>query len=98
MTGSNSNMSLITNVAKDLDGTDPSLSPYTWTCPDVDPYSTIYFYQFTGATDESNPAWTTRFTVCSFIQGSEIAPEAATVDRISRWRNRRPTVQQATQR
>jgi len=68
MSGSNSNMTLVASVAEDLDGTDPSLSPYTWTCPDVDPYSTIYFYQFTpsaaAATAESNPAWTTRFTVC----------------------------------
>ena len=65
MSGSNSNMTLVANVAEDLDGTDPSLSPYTWTCPDVDPYSTIYFYQFTPAAtaDKSDPAWTTRFTV-----------------------------------
>ena len=66
MSGSNSNMTLVANVAEDLDGTDPSLSPYAWTCPEVDPYSTIYFYQFTpsvAAADESNPAWTTRFTV-----------------------------------
>lgn len=55
-------MSLVTNVAQDLDGTDPSLSPYIWTCPEVDPYSTIYFYQFNAA-DKSIPAWTTRFTV-----------------------------------
>jgi len=63
MSGSNSNMTLVTNVAEGLDGTDPSLSPHTWTCPDVDPYSTIYFYQFNAAPDKSNPAWTTRFTV-----------------------------------
>ena len=63
MSGSNSNMTLVANVAEDLDGTDPSLSPYTWTCPDVDPYSTIYFYQFNAAADKSSPAWTTRFTV-----------------------------------
>ena len=62
MSGSNSNMTLVTNVAEDLDGTDLSLSPFTWTCPDVDPYSTIYFYQFNTA-DKSNPTWTTRFTV-----------------------------------
>jgi hypothetical protein len=68
-------MTLVTNVAKGLDGTDPSLSPYIWTCPDVDPYSTIYFYQFTGAADKSNAAWTTRFTVCVLVQGIEITPE-----------------------
>lgn len=45
MSGSNDNMSLVTNVASGLDGADTSLSPYNWTCPEVDPYSTIYFYQ-----------------------------------------------------
>lgn len=68
MSGSNSNMTLVSNVAEDLDGTDSSLSPYTWTCPDVDPYSTIYFYQFTAANDKPNPAWTTRFTVRDSIE------------------------------
>lgn len=72
MSGSNSNMTLVTNVAEDLDGTDPSLSPYTWTCPEVDPYSTIYFYQFNAAADKSNPAWTTRFTVGKSTDRSEI--------------------------
>lgn len=77
MSGSNSNMTLVANVASDLDGTDPSLSPYTWTCPDVDPYSTIYFYQFNAAADKSNPAWTTRFTVRPSVDGIEIIPKLA---------------------
>lgn len=47
MSGSNKNMSLVTNVVVGLDGTDDSLSPYSWTCPEVDPYSNIYFYQVT---------------------------------------------------
>ncbi|PSS05423.1 hypothetical protein PHLCEN_2v3912 [Hermanssonia centrifuga] len=51
--GSNSNMSLVTNVASGLDGTDPSLTPFTWTCPEVDPYSAIYFYQIASLTDDS---------------------------------------------
>ena len=75
MSGSNSNMTLVANVAEDLDGTDPSLSPYTWTCPDVDPYSTIYFYQFTTAAG-SNSAWTTRFTVRNPVQGTNLTPES----------------------
>jgi len=78
MNGSNSNMSLIVNVAEDLDGTDPSLSPYTWTCPDVDPYSTIYFYQFTSAADKSSAAWTTRFTVRTPILETKATPELVT--------------------
>lgn len=45
MSGSNDNMTRVTTVASGLDGTDSSLSPYTWTCPEVDPYSAIYFYQ-----------------------------------------------------
>lgn len=38
-------MTRVTTVASGVDGTDSSLSPYTWTCPEVDPYSAIYFYQ-----------------------------------------------------
>lgn len=45
MSGSNDNMSTVATVASGLDGTDSSLSPYNWTCPEVDPYSAIYFYQ-----------------------------------------------------
>lgn len=45
MSGANNNMSLVTNVAMNLDGTNQSLTPYNWTCPEVDPYSSIYFYQ-----------------------------------------------------
>ena len=45
MSGSNLNTSLVTNVANTLDGTNKSLTPYSWTCPEVDPYSAIYFYQ-----------------------------------------------------
>jgi hypothetical protein len=45
MSGSNTNMSLVTNVISGLDGTNTSSTPYNWTCPEVDPYSAIYFYQ-----------------------------------------------------
>ena len=45
MSGSNNNMSFVANVASGLDGTDASNTPFNWTCPDVDPYSDIYFYQ-----------------------------------------------------
>ncbi|CCM01600.1 uncharacterized protein FIBRA_03660 [Fibroporia radiculosa] len=65
MSGSDNNMSLVTRVAFDLDGTDPSLSPYIWTCPEVDPYSDIYFYQFTNGDDRAASSWTTRFTIAS---------------------------------
>ena len=84
MSGSNSNMTLVTNVAADLDGTDPSLSPYTWTCPDVDPYSAIYFYQFNAAADKSNPAWTTRFTVGLLRESVESFSNLGPTDRVFR--------------
>lgn len=45
MSGSNTNMSLVRNVVSGLDGTNSSLTPYNWTCPEVDPYAAIYFYQ-----------------------------------------------------
>jgi hypothetical protein len=45
MSGSNLNMSLVTPVATHLDGTNPSLSPFHWRCPDVTPNAAIYFYQ-----------------------------------------------------
>lgn len=63
MSGSNNNMSTVKNVATGLDGTDSSLTPYSWSCPEVDPYSAIYFYQFTNGDDTLTRTWTTRFTV-----------------------------------
>lgn len=54
MSGPNNNMSYVTNVAMGLDGTDSSLTPYMWLCPEVDPYSAIYFYQVK------------RFTLCAY--------------------------------
>ncbi|KAL0574672.1 hypothetical protein V5O48_007288 [Marasmius crinis-equi] len=63
MSGSNSQMEQITTVVSGLDGSNPSLSPYNWTCPEVSPYSAIYFYQFTNGEDVQNRKWTTRFTV-----------------------------------
>lgn len=65
MAGSNSNMSLVTKVAEGLDGTNASLTPFSWTCPEVTPYSAIYFYQFTNGNLSANSTWTTRFTIAS---------------------------------
>jgi hypothetical protein len=48
MSGSNTDMNFVTNVISGLDGTDTSSTPYNWTCPEVDPYSAIYFYQVRG--------------------------------------------------
>ncbi|EJD00990.1 uncharacterized protein FOMMEDRAFT_29778 [Fomitiporia mediterranea MF3/22] len=74
MSGSNNNMSLVKNVASALDGTDKSLTPYSWKCPEVDPYSAIYFYQFTNGDDISTRTWTTRFTIAS-SSNKTVAPE-----------------------
>ncbi|KAI0349423.1 hypothetical protein OH77DRAFT_1594241 [Trametes cingulata] len=71
MSGSNNNMTRVTTVATGLDGSDPSLSPYKWTCPEVDPYSNIYFYQFTNGDDTQDSTWTSRFTITSADGDSE---------------------------
>jgi hypothetical protein len=48
MSGSNDNMTFVARVAQGLDGTDPKIVPFNWTCPDVQPYAPIYFYQARG--------------------------------------------------
>ena len=45
MSGSNLNMSTVMNIATGVDGTDVFTTPYNFTCPEVEPYSKIYFYQ-----------------------------------------------------
>ena len=45
MSGSNTNMSSVTNVISGLDGTNTNFTALNWTCPQVDPYAPIYFYQ-----------------------------------------------------
>ncbi|KAI5893531.1 uncharacterized protein SCHCODRAFT_02677580 [Schizophyllum commune H4-8] len=74
MSGSNNNMSFVANVASGLDGTDASNTPFNWTCPEVDPYSDIYFYQFTNGEDKMDAKWTTRFTISS--SSGEVDPPA----------------------
>ncbi|KZO93726.1 hypothetical protein CALVIDRAFT_240142 [Calocera viscosa TUFC12733] len=64
MSGQNLAMTPVITVVQDLDGTDPTQSPYNWTCPEVQPYSAIYFYEFSQPGSDS-PAWTTRFTIAS---------------------------------
>ncbi|KAI0318689.1 hypothetical protein OF83DRAFT_1056419 [Amylostereum chailletii] len=72
MTGSNTNMSIVMPVIQGLVGKDPDTTPYNWTCPEVDPYSAIYFYQFTADTgDNVLKQWTTRFTLASSTGDSE---------------------------
>ncbi|GAA5852066.1 hypothetical protein JCM5353_003008 [Sporobolomyces roseus] len=62
MTGSNFQMTPLATVASGLDGTKGE-GKYEWTCPEVEPNSAIYFYQFTQT--GGNTSWTTRFTIAS---------------------------------
>ncbi|KAI0766168.1 hypothetical protein BD413DRAFT_156866 [Trametes elegans] len=61
MTGDNWNMAHLNTVAT-LDGTDASKTSFSYDCPEVDPYSTIYFYQFSSPAS-ANRTWSTRFTI-----------------------------------
>jgi len=63
MTGDNFNMVFLTTVTTGQDGTKDG--SFTWTCPQVTPYSAIYFYQFISPTESSDPQWTTRFAIAS---------------------------------
>lgn len=65
MAGSNNDMQLVQTVAVGLDGTDSAITPFSWTCPSVAPYSHIYFYEFTNGDDTGGSKWTTRFTIAS---------------------------------
>ncbi|TRM67778.1 hypothetical protein BD626DRAFT_479811 [Schizophyllum amplum] len=76
MSGSNNNMSYVANVVAGLDGTDTLVTPFNWTCPELDPYSAIYFYQFTNGEDAQDAKWTTRFTISS-PSGDVQPPEQA---------------------
>ncbi|KAJ3896020.1 hypothetical protein GG344DRAFT_37534 [Lentinula edodes] len=73
MSGSNTQMQLVAPVASGLDGSNAALSPFNWTCPEVNPYSAIYFYQFTNGNDTTNSKWTTRFTVSTLLNICMIA-------------------------
>ncbi|KAF9058783.1 hypothetical protein BDP27DRAFT_1240276 [Rhodocollybia butyracea] len=75
MTGDNEAMVFLTTVATGLDGT--TSGSYSWKCPEVEPYSAIYFYQFISPLETENKAWTTRFAIAS-PSGTTTAPPNAT--------------------
>ncbi|KZT36833.1 hypothetical protein SISSUDRAFT_988523 [Sistotremastrum suecicum HHB10207 ss-3] len=75
MSGPNNNMSFVTNVTTGLDGTDPSLTPFTWTCPFVTPNSDIYSYKV--CANDSDTTWTSRFSIAA-EDGSTTPPEYST--------------------
>jgi len=60
-------------VATGLDGTKDGV--FQFTCPEVDPYSAIYFYQFTAPNAEEK-TWATRFTILS-PTGESVPPPNA---------------------
>jgi hypothetical protein len=62
MTGDNLNMIHITTVATGQDGTVDGR--FEWPCPQVNPYSAIYFYQFSSP-HTTVKTWVTRFTIAS---------------------------------
>ncbi|KAH9851842.1 hypothetical protein C2E23DRAFT_732131 [Lenzites betulinus] len=76
MTGDNFNMVYITTVAS-FDGTDASISTFSYPCPEVTPNSAIYFYQFTTPKDPAAREWTTRFAIAD-AQGNTTPPPNAT--------------------
>ncbi|KAF9068395.1 hypothetical protein BDP27DRAFT_1224314 [Rhodocollybia butyracea] len=75
MTGDNFNMVFLTTVATGQDGTKDG--SFSWTCPQVNPFSAIYFYQFVSPLETSNPQWTTRFAIAS-SSGATTAPPNST--------------------
>ncbi|KAL4062499.1 hypothetical protein V8B97DRAFT_270595 [Scleroderma yunnanense] len=72
MTGDNYNMLHLATVGT-VDGTDPSKTTFSYTCPQVSPHSAIYFYQFSSSAS-SNSTWTTRFTITD--KASDVVPPA----------------------
>ncbi|GAA5978565.1 hypothetical protein JCM5350_003143 [Sporobolomyces pararoseus] len=62
-TGHNYMMRNITRVASGLDGTDSSVTKYSYRCPEVEPPAPIYFYQFSLNGEE--PTWTQRFAIAA---------------------------------
>ncbi|KAG9015447.1 hypothetical protein FRB94_000051 [Tulasnella sp. JGI-2019a] len=74
MSGSDLNMTRVLNVASVVDGTNPTLTPFSWTCPPVCPNSDIYFYQLSQGHNRTLPTWTARFTIASRNGSSTPAP------------------------
>ncbi|KAI0367622.1 hypothetical protein BV20DRAFT_552646 [Pilatotrama ljubarskyi] len=60
-----------------FDGTDASLTTFSYPCPDVEPNAAIYFYQFTSPSAPADRFWTTRFAIAD-AQGKVAPPTNAT--------------------
>jgi len=73
MTGDNEQMQFLELVAT-VDGTNASNNSITYKCPDVDPNSQIYFYQFTSPYS-TKVYWTGRFTIAAADGATTPPPE-----------------------
>jgi len=73
MSGDNLNMVHLTTITTEQDGTTDGQFEYP--CPDVDPNSAIYFYQFTSPLTPEKQ-WTTRFAIAG-PDGSTVPPANA---------------------
>ncbi|CAO1633813.1 unnamed protein product [Sympodiomycopsis kandeliae] len=81
MTGSNTQMTKLGTIATGLDGSDTTKTSITYKCPEVSPYSAIYFYQYTPKGSSSgDPAWTTRFTITDASGNSTPEPQKVQPD------------------
>lgn len=81
MTGSNTQMTKLATVASGLDGSSSTTTSITYTCPEVSPYSAIYFYQYTPkGTSDGEPTWTTRFTITDANGKSVAEPQKTQPD------------------
>ncbi|KAL1412177.1 hypothetical protein Q8F55_003187 [Vanrija albida] len=71
MTGSNLQMVPLETVVTGLDGTKETT--FSFVAPEVEPYSKVYFLQFTNGLNPTNVQWTTRFTIAS-ADGATVPP------------------------
>ncbi|KAG7097525.1 hypothetical protein E1B28_004868 [Marasmius oreades] len=74
MTGADLKMVHLTTVATGLDGNQDG--SFQFICPEVDPYSAIYFLQFSSP-QSSGFQWATRFTIAD-KDGKSVPPPEAT--------------------
>lgn len=72
MTGSDLQMVHLTTVAENLDGNKDG--QFEFECPEVDPYSAIYFFQYS-APEADGKQWATRFTITDKDSKSVPPPE-----------------------
>lgn len=75
MTGSNLEMVKLGTVTTGIDGTNPAITSFNYTCPQVTPNSAIYFLQYTHDNGQG-ATWTTRFAIADQA-GNTVPPPNA---------------------